>query len=385
MSPASGVKAGDRKGRSTILVIDDVPETLSLIAGLLDKRYRCKVAPNGPKGLAVAEKQAPDLILLDVSMPDMDGYEVCRRLKANPGTASIPVIFLTAMDGDDNETMGFAVGGVDYITKPVSRAVLNARVEAQLTLAESRRFLARKNEMLESMVLERTRQLSSIQDVIILAMASLAESKDSDNAHIRRVQSYTRTLALALRQNPAYRAALTDDIVDLLYKTSPLHDIGKVGVPDAVLFKPGRLTREEFDAVKRHSGYGSEALAEVERRLAAPAAFVTMAQEIALHHHERWDGTGYPMGLKGEEIPLSARVVALADCYDALISSKIYKPPYPPDEARRIIAQERGRQFDPAVVDAFFLCEYELRQTALSNPDSMAARSDALRFMMRGE
>ena len=354
-----------------ILVVDDVPETLTLISGMLAGTYRCKVAVNGEKGLAIAESEPqPDLILLDIDMPDMNGYEVCRRLKSNPRTAGIPVIFLTALDSDDDEAKGFAAGVVDYITKPVSRAVLSARVEAQLTLLGSRRFLARKNELLEAMVVARTQQLSTMQDVIILAMASLAESKEGDTgAHIRRVQAYALALGTALRKNPAYTYRLTDEILELLFKTSPLHDIGKVGVPDSVLFKPGRLSHDEFDTMKRHSYFGSQTLMEVERQLAAPAAFVTMAHEIALHHHERWDGGGYPLGLQGEEIPLSARIVALADCYDALTSAKIYKPPYPVEQARRMIERERGLQFDPAVVDAFLLCGDEFTSIAATFPD----------------
>jgi len=370
----------------TILIVDDVPENLTLISDLLVDRYRCRVAINGARALVIAAADPqPDVILLDVAMPEMDGYEVCRRLKASPRTQDIPVIFLTALNGEDDETLGFAVGGVDYIAKPVSRAVLTARLEAQLTLLRGKRFLAHKNELLESMVTERTRQLSSMQDVIIMAMASLAETRDNETgAHIRRVQHYTRALALSLRENPEYRDRLPDEVLDLLFKTSPLHDIGKVGVPDAILFKPGKLTREEFDEMKQHSFFGSQTLMEVERQLAAPEAFVSMAYEIALHHHERWDGTGYPLGLQGEEIPLSARIVALADTYDALTSARVYKPPYAMEDARSIIWRDRGKQFDPAVVDAFMACEDVFAEIARNNPDREAGggRHTALRRLM---
>ena len=347
----------------TILVVDDVPENLTLISALLADTYRCRVATNGPKALAVAASQPqPDLILLDVAMPEMDGYEVCRRLQADPLTRDIPVIFLTALDTEEDEMQGFEVGGVDYITKPVSKAVLSARVGAHLTLLRGKRFLAYKNELLESMVQERSKQLSSMQDVIIMAMASLAETRDNETgAHIRRVQHYTRALGLSLRKNPRYREAITDAFLELLYKTSPLHDIGKVGVSDAILFKPGKLSREEFDEMKQHSFFGGQTLMEVEKQLAAPEAFVSMAHEIALHHHERWDGTGYPLGLKGEEIPLSARIVALAATYDALVSARVYKPPYSGTDERTIIERDRDRQFDPAVVDAFLNCENEFK------------------------
>lgn len=371
----------------TILVVDDVPENLALISDLLVERYRCRVATNGMKALSIAESAPqPDLILLDISMPEMDGYEVCRRLKANPRTREIPVIFLTALNSEDDETKGFEAGGGDYITKPVSRAVLAARVDAHLTLLQGKRFLSRKNELLESMVTERTKQLSSMQDVIIMAMASLAETRDNETgAHIRRVQYYTREIALALRKNPHYSEMISDEVVDLLYKTSPLHDIGKVGVPDSVLFKPGKLSQAEFDEMKQHSFFGGQTLLEVERQLAAPEAFVSMAHEIALHHHERWDGTGYPLGLKGEEIPLSARIVALADTYDALTSARVYKPPYPANDARSIMERERGKQFDPAIVDAFLECFEAIIKIAEANPDPEGdgGRQSALRRLMK--
>ncbi|MCL1939587.1 MAG: response regulator [Desulfovibrionaceae bacterium] len=371
----------------SILIVDDVPENLTIISDLLADRYRCRVAVSGAKALRIAATQPqPDLILLDVVMPEMDGYEVCRRLKADPLTRDIPVIFLTALDKEEDETQGFEVGGVDYITKPVTRGILAVRVEAQLVLLRGKRFLSHRNELLEHLVAERSRQLSSMQDVIIMAMASLAETRDNDTgAHIRRVQQYAKALGLALRENPKYRDALTDDVLDLLYKTSPLHDIGKVGVPDAILFKPDRLSHEEFDEMKQHSFLGGQALMEVEKQLAAPEAFVSMAHEIALYHHERWDGTGYPLGLKGEEIPLSARIVALADTYDALISRRVYKPPYALPEVRIIIERNRGKQFDPDIVDAFLANEDVFAKIARKNPDpdkKSGGRRTALRRLM---
>lgn len=376
----------DRESAPSVLVVDDVPEILALISEMLADRCRCRVTLDGAKALEIARSaNRPDLILLDISMPGMDGYEVCRQLKTDPRTADIPIIFLTALDGEEDETKGFEAGGVDYITKPVSRAVLRARVEAQLTLLRGRRFLEHRNELLEDMVQKRSRQLSSMQDVIILAMASLAETRDNDTgAHIRRVQCYTRELALALRENPAYRDRLDDEVLELLYKTCPLHDIGKVGVPDSILFKPGRLSADEFDAMKRHSFFGGQTLLEVERQLAAPAAFVSMAHDIALHHHERWDGTGYPQGLCEEEIPLSARLVALADTYDALTATRVYKPPYPADEACEVIRRERGRQFDPAVVDAFLSRRDAFRIISETYPDPVqdSGRPAALRRLI---
>ena len=349
-------------GLPTVLIVDDIPENLILISELLSDQYRCRVAVNGPKALSIAEHSPqPDVILLDVSMPEMDGYEVCRRLKAKPATRDIPVIFLTALGDDRNQTEGFSVGGVDYITKPVSKAVLLARVNAQFALLRSRRRLFQKNEVLERMVSERGKQLVNMQNVIILAMASLAETRNNDtDVHIRRVQHYSRALGLTLRKNPEYAPRLSDEMLELLFKTCPLHDIGKVGVPDDILFKPGKLSRADFEEMKRHSFLGGQTLMEVERQLAARENFVTMAYEIALHHHERWDGSGYPLGISGETIPLSARIVALADTYDALTSARAYRPAFAFAEARDIIARERGRQFEPALVDAFLDCEEQL-------------------------
>ena len=366
-------------GFPTVLVIDDMPASLATISDLLAGNYRRRIATNGQKGLHLAARPPqPDLILLDVLMPGMDGYEVCRRLKDNPDTRGIPVIFLTSLDSHEDEARGFAAGGVDYITKPVSKDVLMARVDAQISLVRSRRLLSQRSTLLEELVEQRSKQLSIMQDVIILAMASLAERRESDtNGHVRRIQLFTRALALSLRNNPRYRAELTEESLELLYKTSPLHDIGKVGVPDAVLFKPGKLSEDEFEAMKRHAMFGAQALQDVERRLAAPEVFVSMARDIAMFHHERWDGTGYPMGLKGEDIPLCARIVALADTYDALTSERIYKPPYPAEDALTIIGREQGRQFDPAVVEAFFLCEGEFRNIARAHSDVRYAAGQA--------
>ena len=370
-------------GLPTVLVVDDIPDNLSLITELLAGQYRCRVATSGAKALAVAASDPrPDVILLDISMPEMDGYEVCRRLKADPATRDIPVIFLTALDSEGSEAEGFRMGGVDYITKPVSKAILLARVNAQIALLHSKRRLARRNELLERMVSERGRQLINMQNVIILAMASLAETRNNDtDVHIRRLQHYTRALALSLRANPAYTDRLPDIVLELLFKTCPLHDIGKVGVADGVLFKPGKLLPDEFEEMKQHTVLGGQTLTEVERQLAAPEAFVSMAHDIAFYHHERWDGSGYPLGISGEAIPLSARIVALADTYDALTSSRIYRNAYSPAEARDIIARQRDKQFEPALVDAFLACEEQL--LAIAEAFSENARSDNRSHILR--
>lgn len=345
--------------KPTVLIVDDAPVTVSLIAELLAGQFRCRVALNGRKALAIAEGvDSPDIILLDVSMPEMDGYEVCRRLKGNPRTRDIPVLFLTTLDSDGSEEEGFKAGGADYMVKPVSRAVLLARLNAHLALSRNQKQLSRRTETLEHLVEERGRQLENMQNVIVLALASLAESRNTDTgSHIQRIQHYSLALGRALRERQTYRRYLTDTTLSLLFKSCPLYDIGKVGVPDSILFKRGKLSADEFAAMKRHAVFGGQTLRKVERQLVCPEIFISMAHEITLHHHERWDGFGYPTGLAGRQIPLSARIVALADTYDALVSPRSYKPLHRHGEARIIIAQERGKQFDPDIVDAFLACE----------------------------
>lgn len=287
-------------------------------------------------------------------MPQMDGYEVCRALKKDPRTAEIPVIFLTGSTDTNDEVHGFEAGAVDYITKPISPPVLLARVKTHLMLTEARHLLKEQNQLLESRVEERTRELGMLQEATIVALASLAETRDNETAnHVRRTQNYVRLLAQELRKDPDYASVITDSWLDSLYRSSALHDIGKVGIPDRILLKPGKLTPEEFEIMKTHSRLGSDAIAAAERHLGTESSFLAMAGEIALSHHEKWDGSGYPLGLAGEAIPLVARLMALADVYDALISKRVYKAAFSHEKAVSIIREGRGSHFDPRVVDAF--------------------------------
>lgn len=341
--------------KPTILVVDDTPDNITLLCSLLGDQYRNKVATNGQKALKIAHAEPrPDLILLDIMMPEMDGYEVCRRLKDDPETESIPVIFLTAKTQEGDETKGFELGAVDYITKPIVPPILMARVHTHLALRDARKFLEQQNEVLEEQVEERTRQLAALQDAIIIAMASLAETRDNDTGHhIRRTQHYVRELALCLKRQPQFAEIIDEDFVATIYKTAPLHDIGKVGVPDRILLKPGRLTDDEFEEMKRHTVYGRDAIIAAEKSMEAPESFLITARDIAYSHHEKWDGSGYPQGLAGETIPLPARLMAIADVFDALITKRIYKDAMPHEEAVKIIVAGRGTHFDPDVVDAF--------------------------------
>ena len=345
--------------KPTVLVVDDTAENLTLMSFLLKDSYKVKVANSGEKALRIAHGASrPDLILLDIMMPEMDGYAVCRHLQADLTTRDIPIIFLTAKASVEDEEFGLKLGAVDYITKPISPPVVLARVKTHLNLKASADFLRSKSDYLEQEVAKRTREISAVQDVTILAMASLAETRDNETGnHIRRTQHYVKALAEALRQQPKFAAALDDHTIAMLFKSAPLHDIGKVGIPDRILLKPGRYEPEEFAIMQRHPLLGLQAIEHAEQSLGMSVDFLRMAKEIAYGHHEKWDGSGYPQGLAGEAIPLSARLMALADVYDALISRRVYKEGMSHQQAASIIAQGRGSHFDPDVVDAFFQIE----------------------------
>ena len=356
----------DTATKPTVLIVDDTPANLQLMNDLLEDRYETRIANNGERALKAAlQEPKPDLILLDIMMPGMDGYEVCRRLKADPATVHIPVIFLTAKAQVEDEQLGFDVGCVDYITKPISPPITLARVKMQLTLKAAADFLRDKNDYLEVEVRKRTREVRVVQDVTVMAMASLAETRDNETGnHIRRTQNYVRTLALKLREHGRFRTLLDDATVETLYKSAPLHDIGKVGIPDAILLKPGKLTPAEFEIMKTHTTLGRDAILAAEKLIDEPTSFLTLAREIAYCHQEKWDGSGYPQGLKGESIPLSARLMAIADVYDALISKRVYKPAFPHEKAVEIIHEGRDRHFDPVITDAFLANHEEFRKIA---------------------
>ena len=360
--------------KPTVLVVDDTPDNLTLITNLLKDRYRTKIATNGEKALKVAVTGTPpDLVLLDIMMPVMDGYEACRRLKADRKTSGIPVIFLTAKTEEAVETLGFEAGAVDYITKPISPPILLARVETHLQLKAVRDFLVDKAVFLEEEVLKRTREVQTIQDVTIVAMASLAETRDNETGnHIRRTQNYVRVLAKQMQTHPRFRDVLTDETIELLYKSAPLHDIGKVGIPDRILLKPGKLTPEEFEIMKTHTTLGRDAILAAEARLDVSNSFLSLAREIAYSHQEKWDGSGYPEGLSGDDIPVSARLMAVADVYDALISRRVYKAPLSHDDAVAVIVEGSGAHFDPDLVAGFVELESEFRAIAQQFSDSDA-------------
>ncbi|OGK08410.1 MAG: two-component system response regulator [Candidatus Riflebacteria bacterium GWC2_50_8] len=341
--------------RSTVLVVDDTPDNLVLISVLLKKKYITKIATSGAKALEIANSDhPPDLILLDVMMPEMDGYEVLRRLKAEPATRDIPVIFLTAKADEDDEECGLELGAADYITKPINPSIVLLRVKNHILLKNSRDFLRDKNAYLEQEVVRRTHEVNIIKDVTIMAMASLAETRDNETGnHIRRTQFYVRELAVKLKTHPRFSEYLTDETIELLFKSAPLHDIGKVGIPDHILLKPGKFTPEEFEIMKRHTIIGRDAILAAEKRLSVSVSFLQVAREISCYHQEKWDGSGYPEGISGDAIPISARLMAVADVFDALISRRVYKPPFSKEKALQIMFEGRGKHFDPDILDAF--------------------------------
>ncbi|MRR51342.1 MAG: two-component system response regulator [Rhodocyclaceae bacterium] len=362
----------DFTDKATVLVVDDTPDNLTLMSGLLKDDYKVKVAINGEKALKVATAEnPPDLILLDIMMPGMDGYEVCQVLKADPKTRDIPVIFLTAKAEVEDEKKGLDLGAVDYITKPISPPIVLARVKAHLALKASADFLRDKAAYLEEEVARRTREVAAIQDVTILAMASLAETRDNDTGnHIRRTQFYVKALAERLKDHPRFRHFLTERNITTLFKSAPLHDIGKVGIPDRILLKPGRFEPDEFEIMKTHSRLGFDAIAHAEKSLGTEVEFLSMAKEIAHSHQEKWDGSGYPEGLAGDAIPISARLMAIADVYDALIGRRVYKEGMSHDAAVDIIKASRGSHFDPDMVDAFVAIQQEFKAIAARYSDS---------------
>jgi putative two-component system response regulator len=361
--------------RPSILIVDDTPDMRAIVERMLKGQYRTRTAASGKQALELAHTDPPDLVLLDVMMPGMSGFEACRELKSRPETRDIPVIFLTALDDVKDEKAGFDAGAVDYITKPVSQPILLARVKNHLSLKAAADFLKDNNRYLLAEVARRTEQVQIIQDVTIMAMASLAETRDNATGnHIRRTQHYVRALAEKLQTLPRYRSEFDDETILSLFKSAPLHDIGKVGIPDSILLKPGKLTAEEFEIMKKHTVLGRDTILAAEKLIGAPSSFLRHAREIAMSHQEKWDGSGYPERLKGDAIPMSARLMALADVYDALISKRVYKPAWRHDAAVKLIREGRGTHFDPDITDAFLQIQDQFRAIAVryAGPEGQA-------------
>ena len=352
------MRMSSRSSKPVILVVDDTPENLALICNFLIDEYKVLLSSSGVRALEIAHSYPkPDLILLDVLMPDMDGYAVLKQLKADRRTSDIPVIFVTAMAGEKEEFYGLSLGVVDYITKPVHPAILKAWVKNHLQWKLSQDMLSQQNLWLQQEVQQRVTAYQKAQDVTMRVLASLADARGDNEGghHISRTQAFVRILAEDLAKQPRDASLLTPDVIEAYVRAVPLHDIGKVGIPDEILLKPSKLTPDECEIMKTHAQLGAEALWRVVRDDPDQdsLAFLQPGIDIAWHYHERWDGTGYPSGLRGEAIPLSARLMALADAFDSLMSGSKYKPALSFEETDRVILEGRGTHFDPEIVDAY--------------------------------
>lgn len=345
--------------QATILVADDAPENIELLSRVLGQEHRVRVATSGDKALKIVySDEPPDLILLDIMMPDLSGHEVCRRIKANPDRRRIPVIFVTAMGTVEDESLGLSLGAVDYITKPISPSLVQARVRTHLALYDQSREL-------ERMVSQRTSELVATRQQLIRRLGRAAEYKDNETGnHVVRMSHVSRLIA--------QQAGLGPEAVQLVFQTAAMHDVGKIGVPDHILLKPAPLTAEERRVMRQHAQIGADIIGKHDNELLATA------RTIALTHHERWDGTGYPQGLQGEQIPLYGRIVAIADVFDALMSHRPYRPAMNAAEALQTLAKERGLAFDPVLLDAFFAQEFEILRVMDLYADARGAVADAL-------
>lgn len=354
-----------------ILVVDDLPENIQVVkALLLPQGYEVCTAQCGEEALDFVSKTPPDLILLDLVMPGMDGFEVCRRLKHDPNSWHIPVVIITGLTDREANVRAVQAGADDFLIKPFDRILLQARIATSLKTKMLQDEVFAYQHELEDRVRERTRQLEIAQQVTVFGLSKLAESRDNETGdHIERMRSYAYELAQHLRGQLAFQADIDGDFVRQMYQACPLHDIGKVGIPDRILLKPDKLTELEFEIMKTHATIGGDTLRAAERE-AGSISFLAMGRDVAYYHHEKWDGTGYPFGIRGDDIPLPARIVALADVYDALTSSRPYKKPFDHEKSRAIILEGEGRQFDPRVIQAFLACEDRFKEIRQEFKDS---------------
>jgi len=346
-----------------ILVVDDTPANLTLLARLLTQAgYRTRPVPNGTLALQAAAASPPDLILLDINMPDMNGYQVAQHLKQNVRLRDVPIIFLSALGDTADKVRAFEAGGVDYMTKPFEFEELRSRVSTHLQLHALKDVVEQENRGLQALVQAQVKEIAESQMAAIFQLASLAEYRDHDTGgHLKRVQEYCSLLSVNVDPDSADGCMIDRAFVRDIYQASALHDIGKVGIPDNVLLKPGRLTVDEFEIMKTHTTIGAQALEEVSR--AYPNnAFINVGVAIARYHHEKWDGTGYPEGLAGADIPLAARIMAVVDVYDALRSKRPYKCALSHDDSSEIVVGGRGTHFDPEAVDAFVRVQNEFER-----------------------
>ena len=357
---------GDDK--KLIIVVDDNPANLRICKNVLEKGFAVATAPSAEKMFSLLENNCPSMILLDVDMPEMSGYDAIKVLKSKPQTKDIPVIFLTARDESNDELEGLSLGAIDYIIKPFQPSLLLKRIEVHLLVEHQRITLEKQtaeltnfNDNLQKMVEVKTQNVLNLQNALLKTMAELVECRDDiTGCHIERTQRGIKILLEAIMEAGIFREETKDWKIDLLLQSSQLHDVGKISIGDSILKKPGKLDEAEFEEMKKHTVFGEHIIAKIET-LAKESDFLKYAKIFAASHHEKWNGSGYPRGLSGNEIPLLGRIMAIADVYDALTSVRPYKPAFPHEEALRIITEGSGTQFDPALVEIFIQTAEQFR------------------------
>ena len=375
------------KQAGKILIVDDDAAMRRLFDALLSPRHNVRVADSGEQAIELAESWQPDLVLLDIVMPGLSGYETLQQIKSLPSRAP-QVIMVSGKSAVAEQARAFECGADDYLIKPIDPAELRSRVQLHFRYRESQATtLALQTEVnshhaaLKKASQERMEQVVAVQDVAVRALAKVAESRDNETGeHIVRMRDYAHRLAIELRDNQTYHDVIDDTFLADLQRSAPLHDIGKVGIPDSILLKPGPLTKDEFEVMKRHSEIGAKILGDLVIE-SQHAGFLKMAARIARFHHERWDGTGYPIGISGQEIPLAARIVAVADVYDALTSERPYKSAWSPLRAKETIEEGAGTQFDPEIVSAFARCFDDFLKIQLAHADSQELVETALNLI----
>jgi putative two-component system response regulator len=369
-------------GRKKIIFVDDQVSNLMIGRNVLSGVYDVFTVPSAEKMFMLIDKVYPDLILLDVEMPDMDGYQAIEKLKSSPNTNGIPVIFLTAKTDAGSELKGLTLGAIDYISKPFSPPLLLKRIEVHLLVEEQKHQLEKQkqqlqtyNENLEGLVMEKTKTIVELQNAVLKTVAELVEARDDvTGGHIERTQSYLKILFDGLKENGIYKEETKDWDVEMIIQSAQLHDVGKISIKEEILNKPGRLTPEEFEEIKKHTLIGGRIIEHIQERT-SEQEFLSFTKTMAISHHEKWDGTGYPYGLKGKDIPLEGRLMSIVDVYDALVSERPYKKAFSHEEAVKIITDGSGTQFEPALVDLFLLEQEKFRATAEGIATSMTFMS----------
>jgi putative two-component system response regulator len=356
-------------GKPLILMVDDNPANLRIGKNILTEKYAIATAPSAAKMFELLQTSEPDLILLDIIMPEMDGYEAIKILKLKPQTSDIPVIFLTGRTESDAELEGLSLGAIDFITKPIQPSLLLKRIEVHLLVSSQRKILEQQaselkffNDNLQKLVVDKTRGILDMQNVLLKTMAELVEYRDDiTGKHIERTQQGIRILVDEMKKSGVYLDEIKGWDVNLLVQSCQLHDVGKIYISDRILKKPGKLDTNEYEDMKLHTQMGRHIVEKVEQ-LTKESDFLKYAKIFAASHHEKWDGSGYPLGLKGTDIPLLGRIMAIADVYDALTSIRPYKEAYSHEEAVRIITEGSGTQFDPKLVEVFLRTSEQFRE-----------------------